>query len=534
MSIQRGLLGLCVALAFVAGPTGTVFAQTDAARSAGAAEAPAPRPARSEEALVSRFIHGDTLRLNDTHRELRIPFSIAPNADPRGVELLLSARPAGPRANGRIEAFVNRSRAVELQPRAEPFEARFSLFTDDLRAGRNVLVLRLTGEAGPGWTIDAHASRLRVSAAPAGGYAALDEIETALGSDFAAPRRVHIEASAAGADELAVSALIAQGLALRMGEAPILVRDPSVAELTVSAQLRDGAAAPAIDLTGPSEVRLSAGSSGSLIAAARLFAARSMEAHALRFDMTSALSARRLDRPRDAARMAGELEALSAGGAPFGADQGGRAAVVMSGDAEARAASLAVVARAALASGSAWLYAWYGDDLGGAPLNHDLLVLGPQEQLPPRLMASAPPEVRAAANAAANRAPRERRYYGTTAYADDFTERDAQITGVAALFHQGDGRRVALITAPEGADYARAAKRLARSGLWEGLEGRAALWDAAGVTRFGPSEAPRFSAEWASRLVRANDEWLALGAFSAAVLLLLLGRGVNRSARRRA
>lgn len=543
MSIQRGPLGLCVALAvvalaFVVGANqplfaqGHTFAQAHRAAAPGASDAPAPRPARSEEALISRFTAARTVTLDAGTRELRIPFTIAPNARPRGVELLLAARPGGPQASGRIEAFVNRSRAVELQPRAEPFEARFSLFSDDLRAGRNVLVLRLTGEPGPGWTIDADASRLRVSAAPAGGYAALDEIETALGSHFAAPRRVHIEASAAGADELAVSALIAQGLALRMGEAPILVRDPSVAELTISAQLRPGAAAPAIDLTGPSDLRLSAGSSGSLIAAARLFAARSMEAHALRFDMTGALSARRLDRPHAAARMSGALEALSAGGAPFGADQGGRAAVVMPGDAEARAASLAVVARAALASGSAWLYAWYGDQIEDAPLNHDLLVLGPQDQLDPRLIASAPPEVRAAADAAANRVPRERRYYGSTAYADGLAERDAQITGVAALFDQDDGRRVALITAPEGADYARAAKRLARSGLWDGLEGRAALWDAAGVTPFGPSQAPRFSAEWAARLVRANDEWFAFGAFSLAMLLLLVGRGVNRTARR--
>ncbi|MFW5660387.1 MAG: hypothetical protein ACOC05_03245, partial [Oceanicaulis sp.] len=63
--------------------------------------------------------------------------------------------------------------------------------------------------------------------------------------------------------------------------------------------------------------------------------------------------------------------------------------------------------------------------------------------------------------------------------------------------------------------------------------GRAVLWDSARVTPFGPSEAPRFSAEWASSLVRANDEWLALGAFSLAVFLLLMGRGVNRTARRR-
>ncbi|XBQ15120.1 MAG: hypothetical protein ABL308_09115 [Oceanicaulis sp.] len=552
MSIQRGFLSLCAVMCAAFAATGTSFADTAADAGAAASaeqssvspassseETPAlaeVRPARSEEALISSMTgESSVLRLDADSREIRIPFTIAPNAVPEGVELLMSADPDGRRSGGRIEVFVNRSRAVELQPRAEPFEARFALYSDDLRAGENMLVMRIHDAGETGWTIDADASRLRVSARPAGGYAALDEIEKALAADFAAPRRVFIDADPAGEDALAVAALVSQGLALRMGEAPILVRDPSVAELTVRAELRSGAAAPAIDLTGPSELRLSAGSSGSLIAAARLFAARSMDAHTVRFDMTSALTARRLDRPRVPSLADAALEGLASGGAPFGADQGGRAAVVFAGtDPEERAASLAVVARAALASGSAWLYAWYGEDADAAPLNHDLLVLGPQSAIDPRLMALAPAEVRAAASAAANRAPRERRYYGSTAFASDDVERDAMITGVAALFERSDGRRVALITAPEGADYARAAKRLARSGLWTGLSGRAALWDAADVTPFGPSSAPRFSAEWASSMVRANDHWLAIGAFGLAVLLLLLGHGVKRTSSRRA
>lgn len=520
MSIQRGFFGLCVAL-LCAVLTGAALAHDH-------------RPERSEEALISRFIQSDqSLTLNEDVRELRIPFTIAPHASPGGIELLMNARPVAPDASGRIEAFVNRSRAVVLQPRAEPFEARFALYSDDLRAGENVLVLRLTGEAGAGWTIDPDASRLRVSAAPAEGYAALDEIEAALAADFAAPRRVHIDAAAAGRDELAVASLIAQGLALRMGEAPILVADRSVAELSITTQTRPGATAPAIDLTGPSELRLSAGLEGSLIAAARLFAARTMDAHDVRFDMTSALSAPRLVRTRAAEASGGRLEALAAFGAPFGSEQGGRAAVVLAGDTpDELSASLAVVSRAALASGSAWLYAWYGDDASAAPANHDLLVLGPQAALDPRLLAAAPAEVRAAANAAANRTPRERRYYGSTAFAADGAERDAMITGVAALFEDNTGRRVALITSPEGADYARAAKRLARSGLWSGLQGQAAVWDAAEVTPFGPSSAARFSTEWASQFVRTHDEWFALAAFGLAVLLLLLGNRVNRASRR--
>lgn len=519
MSIQQGLIGLvCAALC-------VIFLGE-------AAEAD-HRPARSEEALISSFEGvGSQLQLDEATREIRIPFTIATDARPEAVELVLSAAPLSNRSNGRIEAFVNRARAVVLQPRAEDFEARFSLYSDDLRAGENELVLRLVGAVNDGWTIDTVRSRLRISAAPVDGYTSLDAIEAALNADFAAPRRVHIDASAAEEDALAVAALVAQGLALRMGEPPILVQDPAVAELIVYAQAGNGAGAPAIDLTGPSSVRLAAGQPGTLIAAARLFAARSMEGHDLRFDMASALQAPRLFSTSQSDVANSRLEDLAALGAPFGSDQGGRAAVVIvpGSHADDEAAALSVVARAALASGSAWLYAWYGNDVAEAPANHDLMVLGPQESLDPRLMAAAPAEVRAATMAASNRTPR--RQFGSTAYASDNTVRSAQITGVAALYEEASGRKVALITAPEGADFARAAKRLARSELWTSLEGRAVVWDAAAVTPFGPSAAPQFSLEWASQLIRRNDEYFALGAFSLAIFLLLMGAGVNRSSRR--
>ncbi len=521
MSIQQGLLGL-------------VSAALCAIFLVQSAEAD-HRPARSEEALISSFEGvGDQLELNDAVREIRIPFTIATDARAEAVELVLNAAPVSERSNGRIEAFVNRARAVVLQPRAEDFEARFSLYSDDLRAGENELVLRLVGPVNAGWTIDADRSRLRVSAAPVDGYSALGDIEAALNADFAAPRRVHIDASAAEEDALAVSALIAQGLALRMGEAPILVQDPSVAELIVYAETSSAAGAPAIDLTGPSTVRLMASQSGTLIAAARLFAARSMEGHGLRFDMASALQAPRLFSTASRDFSSDRLEHFAALGAPFGSDQGGRAAVVISpaGDADDEAAALSVVARAALASGSAWLYAWYGDDVADAPANHDLMVLGPQAGIDPRLMAAAPAEVRAASTAAANRTPR--RQFGSTAFASDDTLRSAQITGLAALYEDNQGRKVALITAPEGADFARAASRLARSELWTNLEGRAVVWDASAVTPFGPSAAPRLSLEWASQMIRRHDEYFALGAFTIAVLLLLLGAGVNRTSRRKA
>ncbi len=519
MSIQQGLIGLVSAALCV------IFAVGSAAAD--------HRPARSEEVLIASLNGANSqLQLDNSVREIRIPFTIATDARPEAVELVLNAIPQSDRSSGRIEALVNRGRAVVLQPRAESFEARFSLYSDTLRAGQNELILRLTGEPRSGWTIDTTRSRLRVSSAPVDSYSSLDQIETALRADFAAPRRVYIEAEAAEEDAIAVSALIAQGLALRMGEAPILVQDPSVAELVIYAEAIPGSGAPAIDMVAPSQVRLTASQSGTLIAAARLFAARSLEGHGTRFDMASALQAARLFTPATAQTRNNRLEDFAALGAPFGSDQGGRAAVVISPSAgpNEKSAALSVVARAALASGSAWLYAWYGENIDEVPDNHDLMVLGPQVGIDPRLMAAAPAEVRAATSAAANRTPR--RQFGSMAFASDDTERNARITGVAALYEDLDGRQVALFTAPEGADFARAAKRLARSELWSNLEGRAVVWDAAAVTTFGPSTAPRFSLEWASQLIRRNEEYFALGAFSLAVLLLLLGAGVNRSSRR--
>ena len=124
------------------------------------AQAQDQRAARSEEVLLTELTHdASDLRLDADHREIRIPFTIAPSADPQAIELLMNAIPDSAHSDGRIEAFVNRSRAVVLQPRAEPFEARFSLYSDDLRAGDNTLILRLVDPGEDGWTISAQASR---------------------------------------------------------------------------------------------------------------------------------------------------------------------------------------------------------------------------------------------------------------------------------------------------------------------------------------------------------------------------------------
>lgn len=493
------------------------------------------RPARSEERTLSHLGGEEPLRLDAGSDMVRLSFDLAPGTRADAVELVLVARPESAASGGRLSVSINRGRSVVLAPRAESFEARFALYSDAIRAGGNTLNLVFEGGGEDGWIIDTSASRLRLSASPAAGYDSLSDIEAALGADYGAPRRIHVDAGQAGVQETAVAALTAQGLALRMGEAPILVDSPEVAELSVRAVADPAAATPAIILTGPSQIQLSATDSGALIAAARLFAARSMAGHDRRFGAAQALSAPRLVFAEHAdSPGAPDLSSLAALGAPFGTEQGSRTAVVIAGtDPESRAAALAVVGRAALASGSAWIYGWFGDSVAAAPADHNLLVLGPMREMDARLLEAAPSEVRAAADAARSRTPRENRYIGSTAYAAENIRPYGDVTGIAAIFDDGGTRTVALITAPEGADFARAAKRLARSPLWDGMQGQAVLWDAAAVTAFGPSTGPVITREAVTAFLRRNDRWVALGAFSLAIFLLITGGAVNRTASRR-
>lgn len=493
------------------------------------------RPARSEEQTLQNLSGQGAARISEREGLVRIGFEMAPGARAEAVELLLVARPQSDRSGGRIEVSLNRGRSVVLAPRAENFEARFALYSDSVRPGANTLHLAFEAGGEDGWEIDFEASRLRISAAPAAGYDSLSDVEAALGADFAAPRRIHVDASEAGVQEAAVSALTAQGLALRMGEAPILVRERSVAELVVRAIADPAAATPAVVMTGPAELQLTATDASALIAAARLFAARSMDGQDRRFGAAQAISAPRLFASAGAIQNGEpDLARLAGFGAPFGADQGSRTAVILpAGDENARAAALAVVGRAALASGSAWIYGWFGEDADLAPADHNLMVLGPITGMDSHLLAAAPAEVRAATDAARTRAPRERPWIGSTAYAADGPSALGEVTGIAAIFDDRDGRTVALITAPEGADFARAANRLARSRLWDGMQGQAVLWDAAAVTAFGPTSGPAFSREAFVVFLRNNDRYVALGAFALAVLLLITGGAVNRTATRR-
>lgn len=528
---------VAVAVAALVAPVQTAGAIPDIDATAASTPSAPERIARSEErTLASLSPSGETThRLGSSARELRIPFTIAPGAVPEGLELVLSAQPVSARSGGRLEAFLAGSRTVALSPRAESFEARFTLYSESLREGSNILVVRLDAGDADGWRIDLRSSRLRVTALPAAGHETLETLETALGAHFAAPRRVFIDSASAGRDRLTVEALVAQGLALRMGQAPVLVERASAAELVVRAGIDPLSPGASISMSDPATIRLAGADASTVAAASRLFAARSFQGTQARMTPASALSAPRLTHAPAASGASREnLQALAEAGAPFARENGGRAAVILAGSSSAdRLGALSLLSRAALASGSAWLFAWYGDDAAAAPADHDLFLLGPITAIDPRLVSAAPAEVRAAAEAANRRIPRERRSYGSTAFAAEGGPATGAVTGIAALYRERSGRTVALVTAPEGADFSRAARRLAHSDLWRELQGRAVLWDAGSVTAFGPTARGQTAlGDQLVELFRQHDRILALIAFALAVLLLFAGNAVNRRSTR--
>ncbi|WP_127567706.1 hypothetical protein [Glycocaulis alkaliphilus] len=543
MTIQARWWGvMCMAAAMAVAMTCMVnpsaAAIPDAEASATSTTAPAPgRIARSEERTLASLTADSqpAYRLDRNTRELRIPFTLAPGSVPESVELVLSARPASARSGGRLEALLAGSRTISLTPRADSFEARFSLYSDSLRAGDNMLVIRFDAGDADGWRIDMRASRLRVTALPSAGHETLETLERAMAAHFAAPRRVFIQANGSGREQLAVEALIAQGLALRMGQAPVLVERPEAAEIVVRAATDPLSPNASIALADPYTIRLAGAETTTVAAAARLFAARSFAGTQTRMTPADALSAPRLSHASSGTpSRLDNLQALAESGIPFARENGGRAAIILAGNSTAeRLGALSLLSRASLVSGSAWLYAWYGSDASLAPADHDLFLMGPIGAIDPRLVSAAPAEVRAATQAANRRVPRERRSYGSTAFADEGSPVAGAVTGVAALYRDAGGRTIVLLTAPEGADFSRAARRLAHSDLWRELQGRAVLWDAGSVTAFGPTaRSDHALGEQMVELFRRHDRLLALIAFALAVLLLFAGNAVNRRSTR--
>ena len=281
---------------------------------AAAAGARGETGSRVETRSLAELIGGALeARLDADERRVIIDFTVAEGAEAGAIALRLAASPAAPEAGGRIAVTVNASEPVVLEPRPEAFEARFALYAESVRAGSNRLMITVEGAHADAWILDTDASALAIQlTSPDAPPDTLAALERRLAADFAAPERIFIDAAAAEAERVAVEALTAQGAALRLGRAPVLVGTPGASELIIKAERGDGPevrlADGAVILSGPNEA--------ALLGAARLFAARRLAGAGARFDVADAIGARPLTAGPGAADRAGPgLDGLAASGA---------------------------------------------------------------------------------------------------------------------------------------------------------------------------------------------------------------------------
>lgn len=522
--------------------------------------APAPHITNTEERALADMHNGtEAFVLSTTRTRTEIRFELPPHTVVSEASLRLAARPQSDATGGLIHVSMNGGEAITIRPQAREMEARFALFSADVRPGENVLEIRYTNEyAAPGWIVDAQRSRLRLTLENQQAIATLDQLERALGADFAAPRRIALSTENTS-DRAMLESLVAQGVALRAGRVPLFTSDTERADLVIRiasnhalsgedrAALRnpDRSQGPEIALlpANPPRLVVTGRNGEEAAAAARLMAARSFNGHGATFQAADAITAARLG--RRAVRDAGDVSAnanlrtFATSGLPFSADQGARTAVQFStaGDAD-RHGALSVLARAALISGEAWLYAWYGDSSAPAPRNHHLLIVGAGSIAIADVERNAPAELRAALRAAErSRGQRGLMRLAAAAYADETVSGDDASTdftgvGVASVFRDRSqpGRWIGTLTAPDMASFETAGRSLARSNLWTALDGRAAVWSARGVTALDYAVVAPGLFDRAREFAVDHTRDAAFVLFGAALLMLV--RGFSRRRRR--
>ncbi|MHA6289218.1 hypothetical protein [Maricaulis sp. CAU 1757] len=547
-------------VAAILAASGSVHAQSVAA-----AGSPAPETLEvSAEEWSLAALHGraSAFVLTNSQTMTRINFDLPPGARASEATLRLAARPQAPTTSGLIHVSVNGGDPITIRPQAREMEARFALFSADVRPGANVLEIRFDNQrATPGWIIDAQRSQLRLTLDAATPVSTLAELEQVLAADFAAPRRIALVTEDTQ-DRVMLEALVAQGIALRTGNVPLFTADAENADLVIrvapnhALAAADRAALRNSDQSAGPEIGLLQGATPRLIltgrnaeeaaAAARLMAARSFAGQGVHFGPSQAIAAPRLGeapvRLDTPSASVADLATFAATGRPFSDQHGSRTAVqfAVSSDAD-RAGALSVMARAALISGEAWLYAWYGDLSQTAPASHNLLVIGPDSFEQGDVAASAPAELRAALRAAErSRGQRGVMSLAAAAYADDIAAStqpaDSGITGIGVASVFADvhrpGRTIATLTSPEMASFEAASRSLARSELWRALEGRAAVWSSRGVTSLDYSVSAPSLLDRGREMAIDHTRDAAFILFGAA--LLLLARGLSRRRRRTA
>ena len=425
-----------------------------------------------------------------------LQFVLAPTVTPLDGRIFLGLTPDSARSAALI-VIVNNTRAVRIEAADGPITAEIELPGHTLRTGTNIVSLSLENDENDGWRLDGANSRLRVGFETTGQAHSLGDIEAILGSDIPPVNTVYIEDQR---NDVMLEAVIAQGVAMRMGRAPEFVQTAGGADIRFGYIVEPTLDGPEIRFSDDDlDVIIAGRHQQDLETAARLFASRSIRLAEERFTVADALTSAAIGTETTRVRMDGQtLREFSQARLPFGDGRGAQTAVVITEpDGSGRLAAMSIMARTSLAHGTAWIYSWYGSDSGAAPEDRNMVFIGTAALADRNLLSGAPVEFRTALRAAAERAGRRTGLrLSSAAYADEAVSP----AGVATVFAdpQNPTRWIAGFTSPQAEGFNRASEILSRSAHWSALSGRAALWDANGVTGYDysvmgtPSLAERF------------------------------------------
>lgn len=480
------------------------------------AAAEEPAPGSVHEVPLRNIIHQiNNLSITGDTGDGLVQFSLAPTITPLDGRLYLGLTAQGADSPALI-VIVNNSRAVRIEPASEPFTAEIALPQHVLRNGTNIVSLALEHDEGAGWTVDGAHSRLRIAYETARAPASLGDIEALLSSDIPPVGAVYIEDRP---NDVMLEAVIAQGVAMRMGRAPEFVETPDAAGIRIGYDVDAGLAGAEIRFAGDDLDFVIAGRhQQDMETAARLFASRSIRQAGTSFRVADALTAAAIGTEHTRLEADGAtLREYSQARLPFGDGRGARTAVIITEpDGTGRLAAMSIMARTALAHGTAWIYSWYGADSEMAPESRNMVFIGTAAMSDRNLLDGAPVEFRTALRAAAEQSgQRTGLRLSSAAYADAAV----RPSGVATVFADpaNPTRWIAGFTSPQEDGFNRASEILSRSAHWSALSGRAALWNESGVTGYDysiagtPTLAERFGLpEFSMREIAATLFLLAL------------------------
>ena len=146
----------CAAIALIAVMAGGSQAvETEAETAVSATELAIQESVYTEERSLADLRSGmDAFVLSPSQNRQSIAFELPPNAQATEAWLRLAARPASETTTGLIHVSVNGGDPITIRPQARAMEARFALYSGDVRPGENTLEIEFSTEtATAGWIL---------------------------------------------------------------------------------------------------------------------------------------------------------------------------------------------------------------------------------------------------------------------------------------------------------------------------------------------------------------------------------------------